>query len=142
MQCPQCAGIELRFNQVTGTNVVVDTCPACQGVWLDGGELNQVLAVASQDLQPPRSSKPSHFPCPRCQSELRAFYYPQTYVEIDMCAGCKGLWLQPSEFKEIKIIREHLQRKGTLETHQPVEGFKGDVLRWINGAIDRLIIQD
>jgi Zn-finger nucleic acid-binding protein len=39
--CPVC-GIELRPRVVY--EVEVDTCPKCCGVWLDGGELQKLIA--------------------------------------------------------------------------------------------------
>jgi len=39
--CPIC-GIELRPRVVY--EVEVDTCPKCGGVWLDGGELQKLIA--------------------------------------------------------------------------------------------------
>ena len=39
--CPVC-GIELKPRVVY--EIEVDFCPRCGGVWLDGGELNKLLA--------------------------------------------------------------------------------------------------
>ncbi len=39
--CPIC-GVELRPRVVY--EVVVDACPKCGGVWLDGGELQKLIA--------------------------------------------------------------------------------------------------
>jgi len=39
--CPIC-GVELRPRAVY--EVEVDTCPKCGGVWLDGGELQKLIA--------------------------------------------------------------------------------------------------
>lgn len=33
----------------TLSGVVIDRCPTCKGVWLDGGELEQLLKDASQE---------------------------------------------------------------------------------------------
>ncbi len=113
-------------------------CSDCKGLWFDAKELNHVAPVASKDLKPPKDAKHTGMTCPRCRVPLVAFYYPQTYVEIDMCGECHGLWLEPGELTEIKVVREHLKKKGELETHSPVVGFKGDLLRWINSAINVL----
>ena len=138
MHCPKCVKTSLKQYKVQKTDVVVDACARCKGVWFDEDELNEVLPVASKDLQLPSDAKPTRMTCPKCRIPLEAFNYPQTYVKIDMCRECKGLWLYRSELKEIRVVRRHLKKKGTIETHAPVVGFKGDLLSWINGAIDSL----
>lgn len=35
--CPRCSGQKMRRHWLSG--IEVDTCPACAGTWLDGGEL-------------------------------------------------------------------------------------------------------
>jgi predicted Zn-ribbon and HTH transcriptional regulator len=40
MRCPKC-GEHLHAEKVRG--VTVDACPACQGLWLDRGELEQAV---------------------------------------------------------------------------------------------------
>lgn len=40
MQCPRCDGL-LKENTFEG--VVIDTCEKCAGIWLDSGELEQLL---------------------------------------------------------------------------------------------------
>ena len=138
MHCPKCVHTSLKPYQVQKTDVVVDCCTSCQGVWFDANELNDVLPVATKDLQVPNDAKPTAMTCPKCRVPLEAFNYPQTYVEIDMCTECKGLWLYRSELKEIRVVRNHLQKKGKLAEYAPVVGFKGDVLNWVNWAIDTL----
>ena len=40
MKCPRCDGVlvESKFE-----NIVIDSCNKCQGVWLDAGELTQIV---------------------------------------------------------------------------------------------------
>lgn len=40
MNCPRCRD-DLRQTERTG--VVIDFCPRCRGVWLDGGELEKII---------------------------------------------------------------------------------------------------
>ncbi|MEM8678763.1 MAG: zf-TFIIB domain-containing protein [Planctomycetota bacterium] len=138
MHCPKCVRKSLKPYQVQHTDVLVEACPSCEGVWFDADELNQLLRVATKDLKVPKAAQPTRMTCPQCRVVLQAFDYPQTYVEIDMCPKCHGLWLDKQELTEIKVVRRQLERKGKLETHAPVEGFKGDVLEWINQAIAAL----
>ena len=45
MKCPKC-GMDLQT--LAKGKVEIDTCFNCQGVWLDAGELDQVLAQGSE----------------------------------------------------------------------------------------------
>jgi Zn-finger nucleic acid-binding protein len=40
VNCPVC---DLPMNEVRKNNVMIDVCPKCKGVWLDRGELNQLM---------------------------------------------------------------------------------------------------
>lgn len=49
--CPKCAGIIMLQHKFSPEKpVIVDECPGCGGVWLDGGELQEIRRpVASQE---------------------------------------------------------------------------------------------
>lgn len=137
MNCPCCEGKLLRKVRIRGANVEIDSCSKCNGVWFDADELNAVLPVASKDLQVPWTAKSTELTCPRCDCNLSSFSYPQTYVEIDMCKRCRGVWIHKKEFKEIKTVRNHLQDQDELDAYAPVVGLKGVLLSWINNAIEK-----
>lgn len=40
MQCPRCDG---RLHEAVFDDVRIDRCDKCQGVWLDAGELEQII---------------------------------------------------------------------------------------------------
>ncbi|WP_152053571.1 TFIIB-type zinc ribbon-containing protein [Tautonia marina] len=40
MRCPNCDMLLITDHRV---DIEIDTCPSCQGVWLDRGELNAIL---------------------------------------------------------------------------------------------------
>ena len=41
--CPHCDGVTLKMKLYSlGSGVIMDTCPKCQGVWLDHGELDKI----------------------------------------------------------------------------------------------------
>lgn len=44
MNCPVCGE---RLREVNRFNVEIDVCPGCKGVWLDRGELEKVIEMAS-----------------------------------------------------------------------------------------------
>jgi Zn-finger nucleic acid-binding protein len=39
-KCPRDGGRMTRVNSATNAEVVLETCLECQGIWLDGGELD------------------------------------------------------------------------------------------------------
>lgn len=41
MRCPMCS---VAMREVDRRGVRIDVCPECRGVWLDGGELEKLLA--------------------------------------------------------------------------------------------------
>lgn len=42
--CPRDGARLLRVTSARRREVIIERCPTCQGVWLDGGELAQLLA--------------------------------------------------------------------------------------------------
>lgn len=47
MNCPRCDGPLLDEKERDG--VTIDVCRQCRGVWLDRGELEKIIARASDD---------------------------------------------------------------------------------------------
>ncbi|SAK63153.1 hypothetical protein AWB76_03336 [Caballeronia temeraria] len=46
MKCPVCPATELLMTVREG--IEIDYCPQCRGVWLDRGELDQIIRRAAQ----------------------------------------------------------------------------------------------
>ncbi len=59
MSCPVCNG---SFREVLREGILIDVCTQCRGVWLDRGELEKLLSMASEsnisDAPPPRPVAP------------------------------------------------------------------------------------
>ncbi|MFP4026367.1 MAG: zf-TFIIB domain-containing protein [Candidatus Brocadiia bacterium] len=105
MQCPHCEGQELE-PMIEHGGIELDRCPSCDGLWFDGGELQQVLDVPVRELElSPEANKGERI-CPRCNIEMYVFQYPTTHVTVDMCAKCHGLWLDGGELMEIAVSRK------------------------------------
>ncbi|AWR86331.1 zf-TFIIB domain-containing protein [Meiothermus taiwanensis] len=43
--CPNC---QTGMNEVQRNGVLIDICPKCRGVWLDGGEMEKLLGQVRQ----------------------------------------------------------------------------------------------
>ena len=41
-KCPRDGNTLARIRSPRNTDIVVDACPACNGIWLDGGELERL----------------------------------------------------------------------------------------------------
>ena len=52
--CPKCGGRTDAVNYGSGSGIIIDKCPACGGIWVDGGELEKIQALAEgwQDMLP------------------------------------------------------------------------------------------
>ena len=136
MLCPKCQVAKLVARGVKGKDFTVDYCLKCKGVWFDRGELEEVMPAAIKELAIPGTArKDVERLCPKCEKALYQFDYPQTYVTIDLCKKCRGLWLDAGEFKEIRAVRNSLQMSGELEQYDDVPGVRGALIRFIDSAI-------
>jgi len=63
--CPNC---KTGMKAITRYDVEIDVCPDCQGVWLDRGELDQLLTAV-------RSGDPAQ---PRQQDEAQGYRRPRS----------------------------------------------------------------
>lgn len=96
--------------------VEIDRCPKCGGIWLDGGEIKELVArrrspagdaqleAAIDQLsraQPLGGTRPMvvgdaiHRPCPACAGKLTNVYFAQT--QIEHCNKCQGVFLDRGE---------------------------------------------
>ena len=58
MKCPVCKDVTLLMSQKNG--IEIDYCPECRGIWLDRGELDQIIERANhQDYSNHHDSKSS-----------------------------------------------------------------------------------
>ena len=106
MDCPVCknAMIVLELEQVE-----IDYCSDCAGIWLDAGELEQLLGDAGQakqllasfEVDNDCSEKPRK--CPICLKKMEKVLTGQNdeKVLIDRCPKADGLWFDKGELREI-----------------------------------------
>jgi hypothetical protein len=73
-------------------------------------ELKRQLAQARQEQEQMAAAEKQHLRdlhylhCPKCGQHLASEKYGA--VEIDVCAGCKGLWLDANELDQILATKE------------------------------------
>ena len=107
LTCPRCSqNLQARKE---GT-VEVDACPDCRGVWLDFGEIEQLVEdkdvlvkVFQGDLVNPA---PSTCSCPKCGVALKLLKggLVSPVLIVDKCPKCLGLWLDDGELRLLKKI--------------------------------------
>ena len=137
MICPHCREDRMRTRKLKDVNVNVECCDKCGGIWFDCKELKRAIPEAVNDLRAPEGASKVRLLCPECLESLRRFQYPQTYVTIDMCSKCNGLWLDANEFQEIRSVRRFHKEQGELEP-DPIHGVKGSLISFIEKAIQEL----
>lgn len=121
--CPLCENEPLRPLRVS--DVEVDTCPRCHGLWFDRGELERFpdrppvrafLAAARQ--APSRCRKRGHLvareqavcatcrsapvACPGCGSRLGRVV--TSACSLDVCPRCEGVWLDAGQFELLEGV--------------------------------------
>ena len=110
MICPVCS-IELHSLQYEG--VAIEECEACEGHWLDAGELSKIIqarqikfdqasrrAVAGAQRNPNirQEEIDRQISCPRCTCRMPAFNYgSDSGIVVNRCPECGGLWLDRCE---------------------------------------------
>jgi Zn-finger nucleic acid-binding protein len=109
LRCPCCDRGLVERRPREGA-VRVDVCPICRGIWFDGGELEEVLRAADEELSVPEDAEESQRHCPRCRCAMYEFRYPDTAIEIDMCDRCLGVWLDDWELRELELLRSGVDR--------------------------------
>ena len=46
--CPTCSATTVPVNYGGDTGVIIDRCPECRGIWLDGGELEKIQVLTER----------------------------------------------------------------------------------------------
>ncbi len=115
IDCPKC---QVRMNEmdaeVPGKKLMIDACPECHGIWLDRGELRQLIGdrkLADYLTKDIGTKTESPLVCPRCGGLMD--YEHAEDVEVDVCLDCRGVWLDAGELAELQDLAD--------------EGFEGDV---------------
>jgi Zn-finger nucleic acid-binding protein len=99
--------------------VTINHCNACGGLWLDHGELGQLIDLppamlrALQDRLRPDVPRAAVVPvgvrlCPACSGSLKQHEYAMgSGILIETCDQCAGLWLDPATLMPIqKFVQE------------------------------------
>ena len=134
-QCPV-DGSVLREDRYEG-DVHVDTCPDCNGTWLEKGELDRVLHTRERAAAPAseaavvegaydmaRDREAPALNCPDCGGPLaRSEFGFTSQVLVDVCPmGC-GKWLDAGEIAALERFYE-----ANRPAQRPLPGFMVAIL--------------
>jgi len=108
MRCVSCGG-ELVGQEAFGLRI--DHCRLCGGIWLDRGELDQLVSAEDEDVRwmdldlwaeaQKVTGAVSDHPCPYGHGPLATLTYGDSGVQVDVCRTCGGVWLDAGEFERI-----------------------------------------
>ena len=106
MDCPVCkeAMITLELSEVE-----VDYCLACSGIWLDAGELEMLLDDSQKaknlldSFATARDCKEKPRKCPICLKKMEKIHVgcEDSKQLIDKCKKGDGLWFDKGELEDI-----------------------------------------
>ena len=138
MDCPRCT-LPLRkidLGEYKGEYaVVVDTCPQCQGTWLDRGELDlrdestwtDAEAVITQTGLVDHSA----LICPRCTVPLSPITLKeQPDLMLDRCPDCSGFWLDKGEVEQVQDMAADIDAATMEDTVRVLRPPDWSWLRW------------
>lgn len=133
INCPLCQ-IQMepkRGKCKYGTDVRIDQCPQCGGIWGDKWEFyrvnpDQAATLVEVDEEKFEKKVPPHgeLSCPRCSSILEKIRDPFIPDDIDLetCIRCGGIWTKAGTFLRYKQWRgEKMKVKETPEELQELK---------------------
>lgn len=123
--CPR-DGASLGHREIEGH--AVSSCPTCEGIFLEPGELNEIAEPIPGDLEISTLEQdtfdhpegPEEAPCPRCRPQLmrKVEFVDYSGIILDHCLRCRGFWLDGTE---LESINEEVRRlnETAAEVHDP-----------------------
>jgi Zn-finger nucleic acid-binding protein len=106
MDCPVCKNAMITLEL---SDVEIDHCVNCGGIWLDAGEIELLLQdryAATQlisSFHKDQKSKEKTRPCPICGNKMDKILVGNstTPLIIDRCRRGEGLWFDKGELQNI-----------------------------------------
>ncbi len=110
MLCPRCK-VEMIEKDYRGLKI--DRCQQCKGVWLDKGELDEVLLKKMGNIidagsisQAPAAPKTDVAFCRRCNNNPMVPMRGAGNVEFDWCDKCEGMWFDRGELTVLHYVKD------------------------------------
>jgi uncharacterized protein len=106
MRCQQCQ-MEMLRNNVG--DVEIDLCVLCGGIYLDEGEFTKLTGLSTEGFERNPGRK---IACAKCQTVMGEIRIED--VEIDICPGCQGIWLDHHELARFPTVDHELLNKNKI----------------------------
>ena len=108
LRCPVCKRTDMAVLELH--DVEIDYCFDCSGIWLDAGELEQLMGDAKkseellksfQDVD--KTCKEKKRPCPICRKGMKKVIIKtdEGDVLVDECVDRHGIWFDKGELYQI-----------------------------------------
>ena len=136
MICPACKS---GMIVVEHSNIELDYCTNCHGVWFDSGELELFLksmSLESRNLlinnilnSPEANSSEKKRRCPICGQKMKKTSIgQQPGILVDICRQIDGLWFDSGEVGQ--LVRQLAEKPlGKQGSEQQVISFLGEVFK-------------
>jgi Zn-finger nucleic acid-binding protein len=107
IQCPKCQG---SLETVVYSDIEVDRCTNCKGIWFDSLEAQTLKNIeGSERIDVGSPATGSEFNsvedinCPKCGTQMtKMVELKQTHIWYEKCPVCYGIWFDAGEFKDFK----------------------------------------
>jgi Zn-finger nucleic acid-binding protein len=119
MDCPVCKNAMITMEL---SDVEVDHCVSCGGIWLDADELELLLqnreaaAELISTFQKDQKSKEEARRCPICDNKMDKIIVGKSTppLLIDRCPKGEGLWFDKGELQNI-FDKAHLDKENKIQ---------------------------
>jgi len=141
------------MKEIDYEGVRVDTCPGCEGEWLDADELKKIvarheevftpdeIATVRETIDEPQAASREELKeapsCPHCNVPMESFHYAcTTGLVLDRCGQCRGIWMDKDELEHVQILGEEWEQR--LEADKAKYGAVLSKVRTEQDAIERV----
>lgn len=132
-KCPACSNLRMQMFRDPKSELEIDSCPECFGLWFDGEELKVFFEspdLSTRIIDEERFLPPSNLleskarsgsrECPTCAEAL--FNSQLGRVQVDYCLSCRGIWLDRHELDALVRAYQAGERGNLLIVNQLTEG--------------------
>ena len=125
MQCPKCEG---EFEKIVFSNIVVDRCQNCKGLWFDMLEKDDLVQIEGSEIIDVGSDQVGdqyremrEIDCPVCEQPMIPMVdKDQFHIKYESCPLCFGTFFDAGEFrdlKELSVLERFGQMLQTIRSH-------------------------
>jgi len=105
MKCPVCDELMVVLEL---EEIEIDYCTECEGIWLDGGELELLLEETSEkeellsSFKIEKNSGEEKIRCPICLRKMeKVLVGKENKILVDRCKNHHGLWFNKGELYDV-----------------------------------------